>query len=118
MLLATHDLCRLHDPGPGHPERPDRLRAVHKGILDAGLGEAVDWIEATEAPRDLIERVHPGALLDSLERLCDQGGGEIDGDTWVSAVSYRAARRAAGAGLDLVAALAAGRSRATVLAPR
>ncbi len=105
LLLATHDLCRLHDPGQGHPERPDRLTAVLKGFEGAGIDDALSWIEATEAPRSLIERVHPGALLDSLEALCDAGGGSIDPDTFVSPDSYRAALRAAGAGLDLVAAL-------------
>ncbi len=110
LLLATHDLCRLHNPGPGHPERPDRLAAFEKGISEAGLQGAVEWIEATEAPRALLERVHPGALIDGLESLCAAGGGEIDPDTWVSPDSYGAALRAAGAGLDLVAALDAGRA--------
>ncbi len=105
MLLATHDLCRMHDPGADHPERPDRLTAVLKGFEGAGINDALEWIEASEAPRSLVERVHPGALLDSLEALCDAGGGGIDGDTFVSKDSYRAALRAAGAGLDLVAAL-------------
>ena len=26
-----------HDTGPHHPERPDRIRAIHKAVRDAGL---------------------------------------------------------------------------------
>ncbi len=75
------------------------------GLRGAGVDDALQWIEATEAPRELIERVHPGAMIDSLESLCAAGGGQIDADTAVSPDSYQAALRAAGAGLDLVAAL-------------
>ncbi len=75
------------------------------GLHGAGVDDALEWIEATEAPRDAIERVHPGAMIDSLESLCAAGGGQIDADTAVSPDSYQAALRAAGAGLDLVAAL-------------
>ena len=28
VLLLTHRACLHHDPGPHHPECPDRLRAV------------------------------------------------------------------------------------------
>ena len=29
----------LHDTGPYHPEMPERLTAIHKGLEDAGLLE-------------------------------------------------------------------------------
>lgn len=105
LLVATNDVCRMHDPGYGHPERPDRLAAVLKGLHSAGINDALGWVEATAAPRELIERVHPGAMMDALETMCAAGGGQIDADTFVSPDSYRAALVAAGAGLDLVAAL-------------
>ncbi|MFS2047301.1 histone deacetylase family protein, partial [Stenotrophomonas geniculata] len=28
MLVYTHPSCLLHDPGPGHPECPQRLQHV------------------------------------------------------------------------------------------
>ncbi|MES2710436.1 MAG: histone deacetylase family protein, partial [Pseudomonadota bacterium] len=34
VLLLTHRACLGHDPGPYHPECPDRLRAV-LAALDA-----------------------------------------------------------------------------------
>lgn len=102
VLVATHDLCRLHDPGPGHPESPDRLEAVLAGAQAANLGSDIRWLEATSAPRSILERVHSASSLDSLAALSSRGGGAIDPDTWVSSDSYEAARKAAGAGLDLI----------------
>ncbi len=108
LLLATHDLCWLHDPGPGHPENPHRLTAVRKGFTAAGLDEAIDALDAPEADRGPIDAVHTAYLYDRLEQLSAAGGGAIDPDTTVSADSSAAARRAAGAGLALIDRLKAG----------
>lgn len=105
VLVATHELCRLHEPGDGHPERPDRLLAVWDGIRGAGLEEDVEWREATDAPAEVLDRVHPRAMLDALAEMARNGGGSIDPDTWISEQSSAAAVRAAGAGLDLISAL-------------
>ena len=31
-LLITHPCFVNHDNGPGHPERPDRMRAIDKAL--------------------------------------------------------------------------------------
>jgi acetoin utilization deacetylase AcuC-like enzyme len=108
LLVATHDECLLHDPGPGHPERSLRLTAVLDGVRSAGVADAVTWVEAPLAPLEQLTRIHPASVLERVERLCEAGGGAIDPDTWVSADSWNAARRAAGAGLDLIERLRAG----------
>ena len=102
LLVATHDLCWLHDPGPGHPESSFRLTAVREGLQASELYDGVRWVEAPAASEQLIERVHPRALIDQLATLSAAGGGAIDPDTSVSADSAAAAARAAGAGLDLI----------------
>ncbi|MGF1598786.1 MAG: histone deacetylase [Acidimicrobiales bacterium] len=112
LLISTHELCWLHDTGPDHPERADRLTAVKRGIEAADLGDNVSWVEAPEADRAVVELVHPPELLDRLHDLCVVGGGAIDADTTVSAESCDAAFRAAGAGLDLIERL--GRGEAAV----
>jgi acetoin utilization deacetylase AcuC-like enzyme len=112
LLVATHDLCWRHEPGPGHPERPDRLTAVRHGLERAGLSDAIGWVEAPSADDDVIAAVHPPSLLARLRALCDEGGGSIDPDTWVSTDSAEAAVRAAGAGLDLVERLSRGEAEA------
>jgi acetoin utilization deacetylase AcuC-like enzyme len=108
LLVATHEICHLHDPGYHHPERADRLDAVTHGIREAGLLDAITWVEAPAADRAHLESVHPSRLLDRLEEMSLVGGGRIDADTAVSGESSEAARRAAGAGLDLITRLERG----------
>ena len=38
-LLVTHAACMTHDMGEGHPERPERMRAVDQA-LDALIESA------------------------------------------------------------------------------
>lgn len=102
LLIATHDLCWLHDPGPGHPESSMRLTAVRDGLNRAEVADGIAWVEAPDVSRELLERVHPGSLIDSLAQLSNAGGGAIDPDTTVSSDSSAAASKAAGAGLDLI----------------
>lgn len=102
LIVSTHDLCWLHDPGGFHPESPARLTAVRDGLVAADLSEAITWVESPEVTREAIAKTHAPELFDQLDALCQTGGGAIDPDTTVSADSFRAARRAAGAGLDLI----------------
>ncbi len=108
LLVATHAVYLEHDAGHGHPERPQRLAAVRQGLADAGLDDAVAWVEPKAASREAVERVHPGSLVATLEQFCADGGGFVDADTHVGAASFEAATLAAGAGLELVARLDAG----------
>jgi acetoin utilization deacetylase AcuC-like enzyme len=102
LLVVTDPRFADHDAGPGHPERPARLRAVEAGIEAAGLADAVVRIEAEPAPRAAVEAVHPRALVDAIEALSAAGGGAIDPDTWAGPSSFDVAMLAAGAGLELV----------------
>ena len=91
-----------HDAGLGHPESPERLRAVLDGIDGAGLDDVLVRVEARPAEREELERVHPSGYLDALARLSERGGGDINPDTRTSAGSSDPAMLAAGAGLDAV----------------
>ena len=37
VLVATHGSSLKHDTGEGHPERPERVEAVHRGVVGSGL---------------------------------------------------------------------------------
>jgi acetoin utilization deacetylase AcuC-like enzyme len=108
VLLATHPRFADHEAGRGHPERPARLTAVLDGIEHADLAGALRPVEVLPAGRDELERVHPAAFVDALERFCASGGGRIDADTGACSGSWDAALLAAGAGLSSIAALDAG----------
>ena len=107
-LLLTHPACLQHDTGDGHPERPDRLRAVD----DALATPAFKSLKREEAPRaDLaaIERLHPKAYVEMVEASIPQRGHKmLDPDTAVSAGSWEAALRASGASIHAVDRVMAG----------
>ncbi|HVH67793.1 MAG TPA: histone deacetylase [Gemmatimonadales bacterium] len=100
--VVWHPACRLHDPGPGHPERPERIEAVLRALRQPDLGPAVSWCEARPARREQVERVHPAGHLDLLERLAAAGGGALDADTILNGRSWDAALAAAGVAIAAV----------------
>ncbi len=96
-----------HNPGPGHPERPLRLRAVMDALADACL--ASDVRSAELADRAALERVHPAAYVARIFAASPASGlCALDPDTCMSPGSLNAALRAAGAAIDAVKAVAAG----------
>jgi acetoin utilization deacetylase AcuC-like enzyme len=104
--LITHAACLEHDPGPYHPECPDRLRAV-LAALDAPEFAALVREEAPRATVEELIRVHPAGIVDAILAIRPVEGDttNIDPDTAMSAGSAEAALRAAGAGIlgvDLV----------------
>ncbi len=107
LPIFTHPSMLSHAPGAGHPESPERLKAVLDALADAGL--AGDRRAATPAEVADLERVHPAAYV---ARLLDASPVEVmiqlDADTVLSPGSVPAARLAAGAAIDAVRAVARG----------
>lgn len=103
MLLLTHPACLRHDNGPGHPECPDRLRAVLQA-LEAQEFSTLVRASAPEATREQLLRVHPAAHVDRILATRPAEGQRIhlDADTSMNAHSAEAALRAAGAGVEAV----------------
>jgi acetoin utilization deacetylase AcuC-like enzyme len=104
--LITHAACLEHDPGPYHPESPDRLRAVLRA-LDALEFSGLIRETAPRATKEQLVRVHPARIVDSILAIRPEAGDlvNIDADTAMSAGSAEAALRGAGAavmGVDLV----------------
>jgi acetoin utilization deacetylase AcuC-like enzyme len=118
LLVAADPAFDGHDPGPGHPERVARLRAVAAGVAASGLEDAVVPLAPRDATRAELGRVHAAALADVVEALSARGGGVVDADTVLSAGSYAAAARAAGAGLAAAEALERGEGTAAFLGVR
>ncbi|MEQ8825079.1 MAG: histone deacetylase family protein [Filomicrobium sp.] len=105
-LLLTHPSFVEHDTGPGHPERPDRMRAIDKVLQHDYFDELV----RDDAPlRDDVEAqillAHPERYLKMIkDARPGPGDGRVhlDGDTVMSPGSWEAAVRAVGAGLEAV----------------
>jgi acetoin utilization deacetylase AcuC-like enzyme len=118
-LLFTHPACLGHQPGPHHPERPERLSAILAALDDssfAGLARA----EAPLATTEQLTRVHPEAYVQAMLGARPAPGeyAMIDGDTILSHGSIDAALRAAGAVVAGVDAVMSGRDRTAFAAVR
>ncbi|MEE8332232.1 MAG: histone deacetylase family protein, partial [Alphaproteobacteria bacterium] len=110
-LLYTHQSSEAHDPGQGHPERPDRIRAVWSALAEPAF-ENLDRREAPPAGVDEIARVHRRDYVTALlEAVPDEGYARIDGDTVMSPDSGEAALRATGAMIAAIDAVMAGEAR-------
>ncbi len=96
MRVGLYDdpLFRRHDAGPGHPERPERLEALRRGLRP--LEPRLQLLEPREATREELLRVHTPDHVAAMERTEGQTM-RLDVDTQVGPHSYRAALRAAGA---------------------
>jgi acetoin utilization deacetylase AcuC-like enzyme len=107
-ILFTHPDCLTHNPGQGHPERSERLKAV-LAALDHADFAALDRREAPQATQAQIARVH-GAdyVAELLAAVPTQGQMRLDADTAMSPGSGNAALRAAGAAIAAVDAVLAG----------
>ena len=107
-LLFTHPDCVTHNPGPGHPERPERLKAV-LAALDHSDFAALDRREAPFATQEQIARVHDADFVAQLlDSVPESGMVRVDADTVMSSGSGNAALRAAGAVIAAVDAVLEG----------
>lgn len=106
MRVYTHEACRLHDPGPGHPECPARLDAVTSALRQAF--PALDWRASPAATREQVLRVHTPQLVSTLLDTAFTDAYRLDADTAMSPDSPAAALRACGAGIAAVDAVIAG----------
>ncbi len=111
VTLYTDRRMIEHHVPPRHPERPERLEAILRHLQRTGYLASCRMAKVREATVDELRRVHPAAYLEELEVVDRRGGGSIEADTWMSEHSLRAARLAAGAGLDAVAEVLGGPDR-------
>jgi acetoin utilization deacetylase AcuC-like enzyme len=95
-LLISHPACLQHLTPAGHPERPDRLRAIEQA-LEAEKFQALQRVEAPMAELETVALCHP---MDYIEELRDaspkEGMVRLDADTSMSPGTFEAALRAVG----------------------
>jgi acetoin utilization deacetylase AcuC-like enzyme len=118
VALYTHVDMLDHRPGARHLERPERLQAVTDALSDAtDLDLSVR--DAPLAEELDLARVHPQSYLEAMFGACPGAGVlKLDPDTYMSAGSLNAARRAAGAVVSAVRDVAAGSAERAFCAVR
>ena len=118
--LLSHPACLLHDTGQGHPERPDRLRAIAR-VLDHEMLKSLMRLDAPLADLAVIERVHPMDYIEGI-RAAEPREGEhqryIDSDTPMSHGSWEAALRSCGAAIHATDLVMTGKARNAFCATR
>lgn len=101
-LYLTHEDCLEHDTGTGHPERPDRLRAVYTA-LEHEIFERLVRKDAPLGEIAAVARIHPNEYIEAIqEAVPEEGLVRIDADTVLSPNSLKCVMRAVGAGMHAV----------------
>ncbi len=116
--LYTHDIFVDHLTPEGHPERPDRIRAVKKALSGDEFDRLVRF-ETEMADEVTFQYAHPEAYVDGLRELIpDEGRVRVDPDTTLSPKSWECVRHAVGGGLAAVDDVMAGKADNAFLSAR
>jgi acetoin utilization deacetylase AcuC-like enzyme len=95
-LLISHPACLEHLTPPGHPERPDRLRAIEQALEDERF-QSLAREQAPMAPLEIVALCHPMEYIEAIRDASpSEGIARLDADTSMSPGSYEAALRAVG----------------------
>ena len=107
-LLLTHPACLDHLTPPGHPERPDRLRAVAQVLSDQRFDPLVRG-EAPEGSLDLVTLCHNEHYVGELRHIAPSSGMVyVDGDTSMSPGTWQAVMRGVGGAVAATDAIMTG----------
>jgi acetoin utilization deacetylase AcuC-like enzyme len=107
-LYLTHPAFKQHDTGPGHPERPDRMRAID-AAMEHEIFAPLTREDAPKSDYEVLKLVHPAEYVEAVrEAAPEKGLVYLDGDTVMSPGSLEAGLRAVGAGLRAVDAVMKG----------
>jgi acetoin utilization deacetylase AcuC-like enzyme len=95
-LLITHPACLDHLTPMGHPERPDRLRAIER-FLETERFQTLAREQAPAASLETIALCHPMDYIEAIRDATPKDGlVPLEADTTISPGSFEAALRAAG----------------------
>ena len=117
-LYITHPACLDHLTPSGHPERPDRLRAIERALA----ADAFKPLVRAQAPAASLETValcHPMDYVTAVQDASPQQGlVQIDADTSMSPGSFEAALRGAGGAVHAVDEVMTGKATNAFVAVR
>ena len=117
-LLLSHPACLNHLTPAGHPERPDRLRAIDQ-VLEDEKFQPLARVEAPRGPLDIIALCHPTDYIEAIRDASPtEGLVRLDADTAMSPGSFEAALRAVGGARLAVDEVMAGKASNAFVATR
>lgn len=109
----------LHDPEYGHPENSTRMKIPLDFLLSSDLKAELKILEQEPVEAsDIIYRIHNPHYLDQVKTLAESGGGLLDGDTFVTPGTYRAAWQTAAASVWAVREILSRRQKRIFFAGR
>ncbi len=117
VALFNHPCALDHDTGPGHPECPDRVRAVLRA-LDAPEFAPLLREAAPRAPVSALHPAHTKAHIEAILDLPRDSVTYIDADTIFGPGSLETALHGAGGACAAVDAVMEGRAEAAFVAMR
>ncbi|MCX6354025.1 MAG: histone deacetylase [Candidatus Aureabacteria bacterium] len=116
--IVYSDTYLDHDPGPGNPETPARLKAVVETLKRTKIWDELFPIEPVPATSEQVRRIHSREHIERVRDACERAPADLDWDTKVSGDSYDAALLAAGGVIAAVDTLMAGKARNAFCAVR
>jgi acetoin utilization deacetylase AcuC-like enzyme len=100
--LYEHSVFLQHQVPEGHPERPDRLRALNAALEHPHFA-SLDRVEAKIANEDAVLLAHPESHLAFVMRsMPEEGVRQIEADTHAGPKSLQAALTAVGGAMEAV----------------
>lgn len=104
--LIGHADYLKHDTGAGHPERPERLEAIHDHLRKTSLQEDLLVLEPRYAEVSWLEKAHAPEHVANVQSRCEQGISYMeDFETMICPRSFDIARLAVGATFEAVDAV-------------
>src|SRR5262245_15777737 len=101
-LFITHPACLEHLTPMGHPERPDRLRAIER-VFESEKFQSLAREQAPAVALETIALCHPMEYVEAIRDATPKSGlARLDADTTMSPGSFEAALRAAGGAVQAV----------------
>ena len=117
-LYITHPACLDHQTPFGHPERPDRIRAIERALEKERFTSLIRE-QAPMAELESLALAHPEDYILRLRDISPREGlVRIDEDTVMSPGTYEAALRGAGGAVLAVDEVMTGKARNAFVAMR
>jgi acetoin utilization deacetylase AcuC-like enzyme len=107
-LLLTHRASLDHLTAPGHPERPDRIRAIEQALGESRF-DRLSREQAPEGSLDSVTLCHNEHYIEELRHIAPASGLiYLDGDTSMSPGTWEAVMRGVGGAVAATDAVMSG----------